>query len=57
MVVAHRIDSARRARRILVLDGSRTAYGTHEDLLRTCALYRDLAAPGSAAASQPPLAL
>ncbi|MEU9238629.1 ABC transporter ATP-binding protein [Streptomyces sp. NPDC048385] len=57
VVVAHRIDSARRARRILVLDGSRTAYGTHEDLLRTCALYRDLAAPGSAAASQPPLAL
>ncbi|WP_406431656.1 ABC transporter ATP-binding protein/permease [Streptomyces sp. NBC_00631] len=57
VVVAHRIDSARRARRILVLDGSRTAYGTHEDLLRTCALYQDLAAPGSAAVSQPPLAL
>ncbi|MER6086241.1 ABC transporter ATP-binding protein [Streptomyces sp. NPDC001833] len=44
VVVAHRIDSARRAGRILVLDGPRTAYGTHEDLLRSCALYRDLAA-------------
>ncbi|MBW8793652.1 MAG: ABC transporter ATP-binding protein [Streptomyces sp.] len=48
VVVAHRIDSARRAGRILVLDGPRTAYGTHEDLLRSCALYQDLAA-----ASQP----
>ncbi|MFF5139849.1 ATP-binding cassette domain-containing protein [Streptomyces sp. NPDC013157] len=44
VVVAHRIDSARRAGRILVLDGPRTAFGTHEDLLRSCALYRDLAA-------------
>ncbi|MGY4922449.1 ATP-binding cassette domain-containing protein [Streptomyces sp. 900105755] len=57
VVVAHRIDSARRARRILVMDGPRTAYGTHEDLLRTCALYRELVAPGEAAGSQPPLAL
>ncbi|MEW2305627.1 ABC transporter ATP-binding protein [Streptomyces sp. NPDC006655] len=45
VVVAHRIDSARRARRILVMDGPRTAYGTHEELLRTCALYQDLMAP------------
>ncbi|MEU5313026.1 ABC transporter ATP-binding protein [Streptomyces sp. NPDC021562] len=45
VVVAHRIDSARRARRILVMDGPRTAYGTHEELLRTCALYQDLVAP------------
>ncbi|MEU2336181.1 ABC transporter ATP-binding protein [Streptomyces sp. NPDC013172] len=45
VVVAHRIDSARRARRILVMDGPRTAYGNHEELLRTCALYQDLVAP------------
>ncbi|MGW2700255.1 ATP-binding cassette domain-containing protein [Streptomyces sp. NPDC001340] len=42
VVVAHRISSARRADRILVLDGSRTACGTHDELLRTSALYRDL---------------
>ncbi len=52
VVVAHRIASAGRAQRILVMDGPRTAYGTHQDLLRTCALYQDLAAP-----SQPPFAL
>ncbi|MEV7393106.1 ABC transporter ATP-binding protein [Streptomyces sp. NPDC091215] len=51
VVVAHRIASAGRAQRILVLDGPRTAYGTHQDLLRTCALYQDLAAP-----SHPPAA-
>ncbi|MEU2618080.1 ABC transporter ATP-binding protein [Streptomyces sp. NPDC007157] len=45
VVVAHRISSAGRAERILVMDGPRTAYGTHEELLRTCALYRDLVAP------------
>ncbi|MFF5013323.1 ATP-binding cassette domain-containing protein [Streptomyces sp. NPDC001165] len=42
VVVAHRISSARRADRVLVLDGSRTACGTHDELLRTSALYRDL---------------
>ncbi|MFF4014614.1 ATP-binding cassette domain-containing protein [Streptomyces sp. NPDC001843] len=42
VVVAHRISSARRADRILVLDGSRTAYGTHDELLGTSPLYRDL---------------
>ncbi|MGW2748526.1 ATP-binding cassette domain-containing protein [Streptomyces sp. NPDC001450] len=42
VVVAHRISSARRAGRVLVLDGSRTACGTHDELLRTSALYRDL---------------
>ncbi|MFK0150930.1 ATP-binding cassette domain-containing protein [Streptomyces sp. NPDC090493] len=57
VVVAHRIGSARRARRILVMDGPRTAYGSHEELLRGCALYRELAAPGEAVGSQPPLAL
>ncbi|MER6025948.1 ABC transporter ATP-binding protein [Streptomyces sp. NPDC001851] len=43
IVVAHRISSALRAERILVMDGARTACGTHGELLRTCELYRDLA--------------
>ncbi|OLZ74835.1 ABC transporter ATP-binding protein [Streptomyces sp. IMTB 2501] len=42
IVVAHRISSARRAGRILVMDGARTACGTHDELLRASALYRDL---------------
>ncbi|MER5547727.1 ABC transporter ATP-binding protein [Streptomyces sp. NPDC002589] len=43
IVVAHRISSARRADRILVMDGARTTCGTHDELLRASALYRDLA--------------
>lgn len=42
IVVAHRISSALRADRILVLDGSSAQLGTHDELLRTSALYRDL---------------
>ncbi|EST35836.1 ATP-binding cassette domain-containing protein [Streptomyces roseochromogenus] len=42
IVVAHRISSARRAHRILVMDGARTTCGTHDELLRASALYRDL---------------
>jgi ABC-type multidrug transport system fused ATPase/permease subunit len=42
VVVAHRISSAYRADRVLVMDGPRTAYGTHEELLRGSAPYRDL---------------
>ncbi|MFD7994616.1 ATP-binding cassette domain-containing protein [Streptomyces mexicanus] len=42
VVVAHRISSARRAGRVLVLDGPRTAYGTHDELLARSPLYRDL---------------
>ncbi len=34
VVVAHRISSARRAGRVLVMDGPRTAFGTHEEVLR-----------------------
>ncbi|MGN5381591.1 ATP-binding cassette domain-containing protein [Streptomyces lasalocidi] len=44
LVVAHRLGSARRAGRILVMDGARTACGTHDDLLRTSSLYRQLTA-------------
>ncbi|MFE8973718.1 ATP-binding cassette domain-containing protein [Streptomyces cyaneofuscatus] len=43
VVVAHRLSSARRADRILVMDGLRTRCGTSAELLRTSALYRDLA--------------
>jgi ATP-binding cassette subfamily C protein len=42
VVVAHRLSSALRADRILVLDGTRAQYGTHKDLLVRSALYRDL---------------
>jgi ATP-binding cassette subfamily C protein len=58
MVIAHRISSARRAGRVLVLDGTHAVCGTHEDLPARSALYRDLvgswsaeAAAGTAAAS------
>lgn len=58
VVVAHRISSARRAGRVLVMDGPRTAFGTHEEVLRRSPLYRDLVGgwePGQL--SQPALAL
>jgi ATP-binding cassette subfamily C protein len=42
VVVAHRISSALRARRILVMDGTRTVVGTHDELLAHSELYRDL---------------
>lgn len=42
VVVAHRLGSARRADRTLVMDGPRTRCGTPGELLRTSALYRDL---------------
>ncbi|MEY2512987.1 MAG: ATP-binding cassette, subfamily bacterial RamB/AmfA [bacterium] len=62
VVIAHRISSALRARRVLVLDGGRALAGTHDELLRSSALYRDLvgfwdaaprraAAPGAVAAA------
>jgi ATP-binding cassette subfamily C protein len=42
VVVAHRISSAMRARHVLVLDGSQPMLGTHEQLLVSSPLYRDL---------------
>ncbi|MFE7774035.1 ATP-binding cassette domain-containing protein [Streptomyces sp. NPDC057445] len=42
MVIAHRISSARRADRVLVLDGVRATCGRHEDLLDRSEMYRDL---------------
>lgn len=57
VVVAHRISSARRADRILVMDGRATAYGTHDELMRRSALYRDLVGSWSPVLSQPALSL
>ncbi|ORT60408.1 ABC transporter ATP-binding protein [Streptomyces sp. CB03238] len=42
MVVAHRISSALRADRVLVMDGTRVSLGTHDELMAGSALYRDL---------------
>lgn len=42
LVVAHRLSSAVRADRILVLDGVRAVCGTHGELLERSPLYRDL---------------
>ncbi len=47
LVIAHRISTVRASDRIVVLDeGQVVATGGHEDLLRTCLLYRRLAATG-----------
>lgn len=48
VVIAHRISSARRADRTLVLDGADTACGPHADLLAGSPLYHDLAAAWAA---------
>jgi ATP-binding cassette, subfamily C, bacterial len=42
ITIAHRISSARRADRILLLDGSRPLIGTHTQLLEASPLYADL---------------
>ncbi|CAM5597919.1 ATP-binding cassette domain-containing protein [Streptomyces griseomycini] len=42
LVVAHRLSSAVRADRVLVLDGVRTVCGTHREVLARSPLYRDL---------------
>ncbi|WP_050486787.1 ABC transporter ATP-binding protein [Streptomyces sp. CNS654] len=49
VVVAHRISSALRAPRVLVLDGERTAIGTHAQLLGESPLYADLVGHWAAA--------
>lgn len=47
IMVAHRLSTVRDADEILVLEaGSITARGTHETLLNTCALYRELVSDG-----------
>lgn len=42
IVIAHRISSAMRADRILVMDGTDTVLGSHHDLLASNSLYADL---------------
>ncbi|MFI8511170.1 ATP-binding cassette domain-containing protein [Streptomyces sp. NPDC085460] len=42
VVIAHRISSALRARRVLVMDGGRVVSGTHREVLERSPLYRDL---------------
>ena len=42
IVIAHRITSALRAKRVLVLDGARAQAGDHLSLLASSATYRDL---------------
>ncbi|SDY91911.1 ATP-binding cassette, subfamily C [Micromonospora pattaloongensis] len=42
IVIAHRISSALRARRVLIVDGSRPVLGTHAELLARSAAYREL---------------
>ncbi|MER5643389.1 ABC transporter ATP-binding protein [Streptosporangium sp. NPDC002524] len=43
LVIAHRLSSALRARRILVMDGTSVRLGTHEEMLASSPLYADLA--------------
>jgi ATP-binding cassette subfamily C protein len=58
VVIAHRISSALRARRILVLDGTSARLGSHDELMVDSPLYRELlghwrVAPDSGAAPDP----
>ncbi|WP_370376773.1 ATP-binding cassette domain-containing protein [Catenulispora sp. GAS73] len=68
IVIAHRLSSALRAERVLVLDGVRADAGSHDELTARSALYRELLAhwtaapgpgpgpgPGPAPISDPPL--
>jgi len=54
VVVAHRVSSALRARRVLVLDGARPALGTHQLLLEASPLYRDLVGHWSSDSGEDP---
>lgn len=42
VVIAHRLSSALRADRVLLMDGARSELGTHEELLARSALYAEL---------------
>ncbi|MFI6695118.1 ATP-binding cassette domain-containing protein [Streptomyces sp. NPDC050433] len=58
IVVAHRISSALRADRVVLLDGNRLRTGTHDELCRTSPTYADMAGlwstgPAHPAASSP----
>ncbi|CAM5234900.1 ABC transporter ATP-binding protein OS=Streptomyces alboniger OX=132473 GN=CP975_32005 PE=4 SV=1 [Streptomyces alboniger] len=47
VVIAHRVSSARRAGRVLVMDGAHALCGRHEELLELSPLYRDLNGAGA----------
>lgn len=55
VVVAHRVASAARADRVLVLDGRSALEGTHDELLARSAFYRELTGAGDAAAALRPV--
>jgi ATP-binding cassette subfamily C protein len=42
VIVAHRLSSAQRAQRVLLMDGAHVVHGTHDDLVRRSDVYRDL---------------
>lgn len=46
VVIAHRISSARRADRVLVMDGAHALCGRHDELMERSPLYRDLNGAG-----------
>jgi len=52
VVVAHRISSAMRADRILVMDGADAVLGSHRELLATSSLYADLVGYWDSTASE-----
>lgn len=54
IVIAHRISSAMRARRVLVLDAGQAVLGSHDHLLARSPLYRELVGRwGAAPAARP----
>lgn len=56
IVIAHRVSSALRARRVLVLDGVSAALGTHDELLESSPLYRELLGRWTAEPAEPAVA-
>ncbi|WP_317850447.1 ABC transporter ATP-binding protein [Streptomyces venezuelae] len=56
VVIAHRISSARRADRVLVMDGTHALCGRHDELMERSPLYRDLNGAGDRGL-HPPLSL
>ncbi|MCE6997784.1 ABC transporter ATP-binding protein/permease [Saccharothrix sp. S26] len=54
IVIAHRLSSALRADRVLLMDGGPPLLGNHQDLLATSPLYRDLMAAWQAPTTTDP---
>jgi ATP-binding cassette subfamily B protein len=55
IVIAHRLSTLRNADVIVVLDGGRAVgFGSHETLLKDCALYRQLWETQQVAHASPP---